>query len=109
MNIFERLRADGFALRFEVRNLPADHSVHRSCRRCNFREHLYAQFRIDWGRSKCFERQCEQGISRQYRDGLTELLVTRGLAASQVIVIKSRQIVVNQRIGVDKFNRTRGM
>ncbi len=54
------------------------------------------------------EGQRQQGIARQNRRRLVELLVTRGPAAAQVVVIHRRQIVVDQRIGMDHFDRTRG-
>ncbi len=33
--------------------------------------------------------------------------VTAGLAASQVIVVHGRQVIVDQRVGMDQFNRCR--
>ena len=46
-----------------------------------------------------------QAVSGENRDGLAKNLVTRGSAAAQVIVIERRQVVMNERIGVQHFQR----
>jgi len=35
--------------------------------------------------------------------------VARGLAAAKVIVVQRRQVIVNQRVGVDEFDGAGGM
>ena len=45
--------------------------------------------------------------ARQDRGGFVERLVQRGLAAAEVVIIHGGQIVMDQRIGVDEFNRRR--
>ena len=42
----------------------------------------------------------------QDRGRFIEGLVTRGFAATQIIVVHARQIVVDKRVGVDAFNST---
>ena len=52
-----------------------------------------------------FERPRLQRVAGQDRDGLAEGHVARGLAAPQIVVVQRRQIVVDQRIGVQHLNR----
>ena len=47
-----------------------------------------------------------QGIGRQYRGGLVEFSMDRGLATAQIIVIHRRQIVVDERECVNEFDRS---
>jgi hypothetical protein len=53
------------------------------------------------------KRQGLQGVPRQDRGGLVEGLVAGGPAAPQVVVVHGRQVVVDQRIGVDQLHRHR--
>ena len=52
-----------------------------------------------------FERQRQQSVAGQDGHGFAEFLVASGLPAAQIVVVQRGQIVVNQRIGVDKFQR----
>ena len=46
-----------------------------------------------------------QGVAREYRFGFAKRFVTRRFAASQVIVVHGRQIIVDQGIGVHALDR----
>ena len=54
------------------------------------------------------EGQRQQGVAGQNGRGLVERLVAGGPAAPQIVVVHGRQIVVDQRIGVDHFDRAGG-
>jgi len=54
------------------------------------------------------EGQSLQGVAGQDGGRLVELLVTRGFATPEIIVVHRWQIVVDQRISVHEFNGTRG-
>jgi hypothetical protein len=51
-----------------------------------------------------FESSGLQGITDEDRGRFVELLVARGTTATQVIVIHCRQVVVNERVGVNQFD-----
>ena len=63
-------------------------------RRVELREHL--------------ERQRQQRIAGQDRHGIAEDFVVGELAAAVVVVVERGQIVVDQRVGVDQFQRAGG-
>ena len=54
------------------------------------------------------ESEGEQRVTRQERGGFVELLVRGRAAAAQVVVVHARQVVVNQRVGVDALQRDGG-
>ena len=54
------------------------------------------------------EGQRQQGVAGQNGRGLVERLVAGGPPATQIVVVHRRQIVVDQRIGVDHLDRAGG-
>jgi len=51
----------------------------------------------------------KQRIAGEDRYRFAEHLVVRWFAAAQIIIVESRQIIMNQRVRVDKFERTPGL
>ena len=51
------------------------------------------------------EGQRLQGVAREDGCGFVELAVAGRPAAAQVVVVHGRQVVVDQRVGVDHFHR----
>ena len=51
------------------------------------------------------ERERVQAVAGEHRLGLAESLVHRRLAAAQIGIVHARQIVVDQRIDVDRLDR----
>ena len=49
--------------------------------------------------------QRQQRVARQNRHGLTEYLVTSRTSPAEVVVVERGKIVMNQRVGVDYFQR----
>src|SRR5439155_13040924 len=54
------------------------------------------------------ECQGQQGVAGQDRQRLAELLVTGRQATAKVVVVHGGQVVVDQRIRVNHFDRGRG-
>jgi hypothetical protein len=50
-----------------------------------------------------FESKWQQGVSCQHSYSLTEYSMVRRLATSQVVVIHTGKIVVNERVGVNQL------
>ena len=59
---------------------------------------------IDGSGGDGFEGLGEQGVAGEDGDGVAEFLVARGLAAAEVVVVESGEIVVDEGIGVDEFD-----
>jgi hypothetical protein len=53
------------------------------------------------------QRLGEESIAREDRHVLAERHVTGRLAAAQLVVVHGREVVVNQRVGVDHLDRRR--
>ena len=49
------------------------------------------------------DRLCEQGVARQDRGVLTERAVASRATATQIVIIHRRQVVMDQRVGVDQL------
>ena len=54
------------------------------------------------------ERERQQRVARQDRHGFAEDFMAGELAAAVVVIIERRQIVVDQRVGVDELERAGG-
>ena len=57
---------------------------------------------------KRLKRQSQQCVARENRDRFAENFVVRRFAAAKIVVVQRRKIVVDQRIGVDEFERAAG-
>ena len=55
-----------------------------------------------------FKGESLQRVARQHGGGLAEHLVVRRLAAAQIVVVHARQIVVNERIGMQQLHAAGG-
>jgi len=104
MNILEGFWLDTLAFAFEVGNLPADHTFHGASSAAHFLENRESALSRRRTFADDLKRQGEQSIAGEDCGGFAKLFVARGLSAAEVIVIQSRQIVANQRIGVNEFD-----
>ena len=50
-----------------------------------------------------FKSQRQQRIAGKNRHRFTESFVTRRPSSAQIVIVQRRQIVMNQRVGVDQF------
>src|SRR5580698_4350566 len=95
------------AFPFYVANLAADHAAHRAGCCGEFRDqgHLAVSAEIA-GRlhlRQYLKRQREQRVARQNGDSVAEYFVAGRHAATQIVVIERRQIVMDQGIGMNQF------
>ena len=61
---------------------------------------------------RCCERlkcQCQQCVACQNSHRFTEYSVTGRLSASQIVIVQRGEIIVDQRVRVDKFDRAAGL
>ena len=106
MNRFQQFGEWRLTFAFDVMDLPADHSTHRARRCGKLRSQCDAPF---GGYSLNFASTSNArvtGIAGQNRHRFAEDLVTCRPAPSQIVVVESRKIIVDQRVGVDQFERT---
>ena len=96
----------------QVDRLPADHSDRAGCARDHAQRGQLSRDdeRVlgDGLASHQRERLGLQGIARQDRDAVAVHGVKRGTPAAQAVVVHRRQIVVNERIGVDELHGAGG-
>ena len=90
----------------EIDHLAADHAL--PARRLGQRRHQLATHRriaMGVGLNQDLERHRQQPVARQHRGRVVECLVAGRAAAAQIAVVHRRQIVVDERIGMDQFDR----
>ena len=87
-------------------DLAAHHSVHGPRGHGNFRQHCDTAFRSHGCSADGLEGQRQKRVARKNGYGFAELLVARRLAAAKVVIVEGRQVVMDERIGVDEFDRT---
>ena len=79
----------------------------RGQRRDQLAAHRRVAMRIGIGQH--LERHRQQTVAGEHRGRVVELLVAGRPAAPQIAVVHRRQIVVDQRIGVDHLDRRRDL
>src|SRR5215472_17418217 len=109
MNIFEHFGADLFPFGLEIGYLATHHAVHGPGSGSDFAYHRDAAFGGNWRASESFESQRKQRVAGQDRGCLAEALMAGRLPASQVVIVERRQIVVDERVGVNELNGAAGV
>src|ERR1700687_4843214 len=109
VNVFEHFRFDALPLGFQLGDLATDHAVDSARGAGDFFHYGDTLSGRDGRRADGFEREGQQRVSGQDGDGFAEFLVAGRLAAAQVVVVECRQVVVDQRIGVNHFDGAGGM
>src|SRR5262249_59070401 len=102
--VFEHFRADAFAFGFNVRHLPADHSVYRARSGGNFRDHFDAAIGVGRSCRDSFESKGEQRVAGKDRGGFAKLFVASWLAPPEVLVIPTPKIALHKPPPLDKFD-----
>ena len=92
-------------LGFEVNDLAADHAVDGAGGVGDFPDDGDARLGRASDLRQHFVGLGLQGVSGEDGDGLAEGFVAGGTSAAQVVVIERGQIVVDQGIGVEHFER----
>ncbi len=108
-----RLRIDGrhavAALRRKVEHLPADHAAEAGrLGEPGDERDARARIRIRRRIGEFLEGEGEQPVAGQDRRRLVEGTVDGGAPAPQVVVVHGRQVVMDQRIAVQAFDRAGG-
>ena len=109
VDVLQHFVRDRFAFGFEVGNLAADHAVDRACGGGDLGQHRDAALGIDRSRADNFECKREQRVAGENSGGFAEFFVARGLAAAKIVVVERRQVVMDQRIGMNEFDRASRM
>ena len=91
----------------EVHHLPAGHARSGPAARASSSTRSERTHGSSWvaGMGEDFERQRVEAVAGEHRLGLAERLVDGRLAAPKVGIVHARQIVVDQRIDVDRLDR----
>ena len=97
--------SDGFAFGFEIGDLAADHSAVRAGGLRDHRQNRHAPLRFNGSHRQRLKSQSQQRVARQNGDRLAEDFMIGGFAAAKIVVIECGKIIVNQRIGVNEFER----
>ena len=99
-------RSSSLPLGDQVHHLPAGHAGRPGGAR-QLEHEVGADPRILVGRriGEDFERQRMEAVAGKHRLGLAERLVDGRLAAPEVGIVHARQIVMDQRIDVDRLDR----
>ena len=108
VNGLEKLRVGRLAFAFQIGHLPGNHAAHGAGSGGQLGDEAHFGAVRDSEPGKRFEGQGEKRVSGQNRHGFAEHLMTGELAAAVVVVIESRQVVVDQRIGVDELQGAGG-
>src|SRR5579884_3606859 len=105
MNIFDNACVWFTVFCFEIEYLASDHSIHRASGASDLLHNVNAGF----GRAPQFAQDFVgirlQCIAGQNCNGFTENDMAGRLSPSQVVVVERRQIVVDERISVQHFQR----
>jgi hypothetical protein len=108
-HVLEHLLADGFAFGFEIGDLAADHAVDGTGGGSDFGEHGDAALGVNRSGADNFESKSEESVAGENGGGFAEFFVASGFAATKIVVIERGKIVMNERVGVDEFDRASGM
>ena len=102
-------RSNDVLFRLQIHHLPARHAG--GAGRARKLQHQFGAdegIGVSRGIGENLERQRVEAVARQDRGRLVESLVDGGFAASEIVIVHRRQIVMNQRIDMDAFERERG-
>ena len=105
VNVFELAGCDRLALTLEVGDLTGD-QFERAGGSGQFQNDVAVRIaRPAFASRGDFKRLREQRVAREDRDAFAEHFVIRQFSAAIIVVVHGRQIVVNQRVGVDALDR----
>ena len=105
MDVFQHGQVGLGMFSFEVHDLAADHTLHRARAVGDCFDDAHARLCGTLQAGQYLIRLGLQRVARQDGNGLTINLVAGRPAAAQVIVIQRGQIVMDQRVGMQHFQR----
>ena len=100
MNRLHQLARGFLVFALEIQHLSANHAVHSSHSVGNERDNLHRRRGRRVKAGQHLEGARLQSVAGENSYCFSELHVAGGLAAAQIVVIQRRQVVVNQRVGV---------
>ena len=107
MNEFQFGDGKFFVLAFQIRHLSAD-ELQRAARMCEFNDEVPVRIaRPALGLRGDLKRLRQQRVARQHGNAFAENFVVGRLAAAEIVVVHRRQIVVDERVGVDALDGAR--
>ena len=93
---------------FHIERLACHHAIRCGSRARKLRDQSDTRFTLQRNIfGDCLERECLQRITRQDCGCFVETHVTGWSAASQIVIVHRRKIVVNQRVSMNHFKRAR--
>ena len=104
MNGFDQLRSGLEVFAFEVEDLAADHALDGADGVGDEGDDSDSGGGRAIEAGEDFEGAGLEGVAGEDGDGFAEGNVAGGLSAAKIVVIESRQIVVNERVGVEHFD-----
>jgi hypothetical protein len=105
MDVTELVRRDFFAFSLQIGDLARD-KLKGSGSGSQFEDYLLMRVSIPAAApGGNFEGLCKQGIAGEDSNAFPEHFVIGGFATTKIIVIHGRQVVVDQRIGMNTFDR----
>ncbi|AEW72383.1 hypothetical protein EcWSU1_00943 [Enterobacter ludwigii] len=106
MNTLQLFQINLTSFRFQIQCLTATHTGD-AAGHCQFRDHRQTVTVGHFGHRRIAqnrERQGLQGIPRQNGIRFAKLDVAGWLATTQIVVVHGRQIIMDQRVGMDALN-----
>ena len=105
---FEQFGGRRPAFAFKIGDLAGNHAADGAGGAGELGDHAcLAVGRHGIERGDGFECKGQQGVARQDGDGFAEYLVAGELAAAVIVIVEGGEIVVDERVGVDEFERAR--
>ncbi len=105
MNVFQRRSVHRLATRLHIGDLPADHPINSAGGRADFGDDLDPSGSFERSARERLKSPRQQSVPRENSHRFPEYLMTRRLAAAQIVVIERRQVVMDQRIGMYELDR----
>jgi hypothetical protein len=104
VDVFELVGGNFFAFAFEVGDLSRDELQRTGCARDFENEVLMRVARPGTALRGDLERLRQERVPRQHGDAFAKNFVVRELAATIIVIVHRRQIVVDEGISVDAFH-----
>ena len=109
VDFFEEFGGGGLMFAFEIVNLAADHAAYGAGGDAQLFDEGEALGVVERGRlGEDLEGEREQRIAGEDGHGVAEDFVVGGAAAPEIVVVERGEVVVDERIGVDHFERAGG-
>ena len=107
MHFMELLRADGLPDTGQINGLSTGHALPaRRTGKHAAQQRLHGRWHRSIVRREQFKSEGLQSVAGQHGAGLSKLNMDRGFAPAQDVVVHAGHVVMDQRVGMNEFNRT---